>query len=269
MLPAMVVAFILSIIALFINDQLLPKSQFEVRKTVQDILVKKPAAYLEEGKFIKAFKGYVIFTKAINGNELKDVTIYQPQEEGKAIRTIVAERGEIVSDPVKKTIALKLYNGTSDEVNSEHPDQIYKLDFESFVLPSFDVSGSTSDLKKKIKDMTIDELVSKLRQKNPELKQQTEVVTRFETEIHKKIAFSFAPFVFAMIGLPLAIITKRGEAFISFLLAMGIVAVYYILFVCANTISIKGVAPPGVLLWLPNLLMIGASFFLFTKAVRL
>jgi len=269
MVPAMVLAFIISIVSLFINDQVTPEAQFRVRKAVKEILVKQPTAYLEEGKFIKAFKGYVIFTKEIRGNELRGVTIYQPQGDGKAIRTIIAERGEISSDPIEKRLSLKLYNGTSDESNPKNPEEIYKLDFESFELPTFDMGGSTSNMEKKIKDLTIDELVMKLREQNPDLGHTTELMTRFKAEIHKKIAFSFAPLVFALIGLPMAIITKRGEVIISFLLALCVVAVYYVLFVWANTIAVQGVVPPAVALWTPNVLMGLISFLLFKKAVRL
>ena len=65
--------------------------------------------------------------------------------------------------------------------------------------------------------------------------------------------------------LTLAIITVRGEAVISFSLAMAVVTVYYVLFVWASTVGTQGLLPPGIALWMPNILVAVASFFLFKK----
>ena len=266
LLPIIILSIVLSLVSLIMNDQILPKTHFAYRKALKNILVKQPLAYLEAGRFIKDFEGYVIFVREIDGTTLKNITIYQPHDD-KPTRTIIAESGEIVSDPVKKTVSLKLYNGTSDEPNPDDPSVIYKLDFETFILPPFDV-GASNTLSKKTKDMTIDELVHKMQTKGLKDFRRRDLINKLRAEIHKKIAFSFAPFVFTIIGLPLALITHRGEAVISFGLSLAVITVYYIMFAWANTVAIQGIILPSVALWLPNVVLSLCGVVLMYKVVN-
>lgn len=265
MLPVLLVSFLLSLVSLFLNDQVQSRAQFAYRQAVKDLLLKRPMAYLEAGKFIKDFQDYIILTQRIEGNQLYDITIYQPQEKGKATRTIMAERGEIVSSPQDKTLTLKLYNGTSDEPNPSDPSVFYKLNFRTFELPPIHLGKEDpGKLEKKVKDMSLDEILYGLA-RDPEVKENRTLRREFQAEFHKKIAFSFAPLIFALIGLPLAVITRRGEAVISFTLAIGIVAIYYVFFVWGRAISLEGYLPPAVALWLPNLSLGVCGIFLLRR----
>jgi len=266
LLPILIFSIILSLLSLIMNDQILPKTHFAYRKALKNILVKQPLAYLEAGRFIKEFEGYVIFVREIDGNMLKNITIYQPQED-KPTRTIIAERGEIVSDMDKKTVSLKLYNGTSDEPNPDDPKVFYKLDFETFILPPFTFEDGNK-LSKKTKDMTIDELVYEMKTEDSNAFRRSDLMTKLRAEIHKKISFSFAPFVFTLIGLPLALITHRGEAVISFGLSLAVITVYYIMFAWANTIAVQGILIPSVALWLPNVALSICGVILMYKVVK-
>ena len=90
-----------------------------------------------------------------------------------------------------------------------------------------------------------------------------------KVEIQRKISFSLATFSFVLVGLPLAIVTRRGEAVVSFTLSMIVVAIYYILSIWAKTIAVNGILPPLAALWIPNVVVIGAAVFLMTKVIRL
>lgn len=261
-LPAILVSIVLSIISLMMNDQILPKTHFAYRKAVKNIMVKKPLAYIEEGRFIKEFDDYVIFVRKIDGNQLKNITIYIPQE-GQPTRTLVAERGEVITDAVKRTISLRLYNGTTDEPDPDKPGVFNKVDFRMTELPPLHVDDG-GKLGKKTKDMTIDELVNELHEGDA----QGERENKLKAEIHNKVAFSFAPFVFTIIGLPLALITRRGDVLISFLLSMGVITVYYVLFAIAKTIASEGVLSPAIILWIPNIILILLGAFLIRKVVN-
>jgi lipopolysaccharide export system permease protein len=265
-IPVFLISIFLSIISLIMNDQILPKTHFAYRKAVKNILVKQPLAYIEAGRFIKEFNDYVIFVREIDGNELKNITIYIPQE-GQPTRTVLAERGEIITDPVKKTISMRLYNGTTDEPDPDNPGVFNKVDFRMTELPPLHV-GETGRLGKKTKDMTIDELVHEMKIDTGNIADQTHLINKLKAEIHYKIAFSFAPFVFALVGLPLALITRRGDVLISFLLSMIVITTYYVSFAFAKTIAVQGVILPSIALWIPNVLFIAIGIFLIIKVVR-
>lgn len=264
-LPVLLASFLLSLASLFLNDQIQSRAQFAYRQAVKDLLLKRPMAYLEAGRFIKDFQDYIILTQRIEGNRLYEITIYQPQEKGKATRTVIAEWGEIIASKDDKTLTLRLYNGTSDEPNPDDPTAFYKLNFKTFELPPIHLGKEDpKKIEKKVKDMSLDEILYSLH-RNPEVKSNKVLRREFKAEFHKKISFSFAPFVFALIGLPLAMITRRGEAVISFGLSIGIVALYYVFFVWSRAITLEGYLPAFLALWLPNAFTAGCGIYLMKR----
>ncbi|MBI1977490.1 MAG: LptF/LptG family permease [Candidatus Omnitrophica bacterium] len=265
-LPVVGVAFLLSFFSLFLIDQVQPRSEYESRQLVRQLVVKHPAAYLEAGRFIKDFQGYTLWINQIKGERLEGITIFQ-NEEGKPTRTIIAEWGEVAPAPDQKSLALKLYNGTSDEPNPDDASVLYKLNFKTFLLANITVGKQRGGVHKKEKEMTIDELVYRLKY-NEEVKSNPKRKREAEAEIHKKISFSFATVVFVLIGLPVAIMSRRGEVVVSFSVAMAVVGIYYILFVWGRTMAINGYLPPWIALWLPNIVSFGLAAFLMRRMVQ-
>ena len=96
--PTITMGLLLSLLCVPLNDKILPQAEFNARKLIKEIGIKNPLALLEPGIFIKAFKNYIIFIYSIDKNKLRNIRIYQPQE-GRPTRTIVAEEGEIITDP--------------------------------------------------------------------------------------------------------------------------------------------------------------------------
>ncbi|MBI4357698.1 MAG: LptF/LptG family permease [Candidatus Omnitrophica bacterium] len=266
-IPVIGVAFLLSLFSLFLIDQIEPRSEYAYRQLIRSLVVKRPAAYLEAGRFIKDFEGYTFWINSIKGNRLEGVTVFQYQE-AKPTRTILAERGEIISAPDQKSFALRLYNGTSDEPNPENPSVLYKLNFKTFLLSNIATGKKKGGAGKKEKEMTIDELLYQLKY-NEEAKRTAKKRREIESEIHKKISFSFGTLIFVLVGLPTAIISRRGDIVVSFLVAITVVATYYGLFVWGRIMSIDGYLPPWIALWLPNAILLGIAAFLTRKMIRL
>ena len=263
--PVVAVSFLLSLFSLFLNDQVQPKAVYWYRQLIREVVVKRPAAYLEAGRFIKDFKGYILWVNRVKGKRLEGITIYEPQA-GKSTRTIMAEWGEIAPSSDEQSLALKLFNGISDEPNADDPSVFYKLNFKTLLLPNITLGEASGGTGKKPREMAIDELMYRL-QHEQEAKASVKRRRELESEIHQKISFSFATLVFVMIGLPAAIITRRGEAVVSFSLALGIIAVYYTLFVWGTSMAINGYLPPIISLWFPNALLAGFAVFLGRRAV--
>jgi lipopolysaccharide export system permease protein len=265
--PVIGAAFLLSLLSLFLVDQIQPVSEYRSRQLVRKLVVQHPEAYLESGRFIKDFEDYTFWINKIKGKRLEGVTIFQ-HGDGEPTRTMMAEWAQIVSQGNDKTLAFELHNGTSDEPNADDPTVFYKLNFKTFLLKDVALGKASGGINKKAKEMTIDELLYKLEHsKKQGLQDKEERIIK--SEIHKKISFSFATLVFVLIGLPAAVISRRGEAVVSFGIAMGVVAFYYVLFVTGRTIAINGYLPAWLALWLPNVLLVCIAAILCRKMVRL
>ncbi|MDD5730627.1 MAG: LptF/LptG family permease [Candidatus Omnitrophica bacterium] len=253
-IPVFLLSLMLSLLLVIFNDRVIPYAHYASRQTLMEVGIKNPTAALEPGVFINSFNKYILFIHSIDQNKLNNVRIYEPQE-GKPTRIIIAKRGEFV--PEKDFIKLKLIDGTADEPDPNNPSAFYKLNFKNYFM-----SLSLSDLKdkgkieKKPKDMTIQELTGEIRKLSKEGIDPTPLVT----EIHKKLALAFSCFVFTLLGIPLAVITKRREKSINFGIAFLIVGVYYLLLLGSEALSLQNYVDPKIALWLPDIIfgMIGA-----------
>lgn len=253
-LPIVILGALFSFMAFFLNDQISPNASFASRRVVKEIGIRRPTAYLEEGTFIRGFENYVIFIYEIRGNKLKNIRIYQPQE-GKPTRTIVAEAGEINSNPEKNLVELKLYNGTSEEPSPTDPETFYKLNFKTYYM-TLDLTNvfKKEKIQKKTREMTMNELSKEIENS---ISQRIDPAPLF-VEIYKKINMSIASFVLIMIGIPLGIRAHRSEKSIGFGISLILFTVYWGSFLGGVALSLKGTLPPLLGVSLPNI-----TFFIF------
>ncbi len=251
-LPLLVVGIILSLILVVFNDRVIPYAHYASRKTLIEVGMKNPTAALEPGVFINSFEKYILFIYRIDQNKLSNVRIYEPQGEDKPTRTIVAKQGEFIAIPEKKIIKLKLISGTSDEPDPEKPGNFYKLNFKTYFMTlSLAQAQDKEQIRKKPKDMTIQELENEIAQ----LKKEGIDPAPLVTQIQEKISLAFSCLVFILLGSSLAIITRRREKTINFGIAFVIIGIYYLLLMGSEALSLQGYVSPLIAMWLPNIIL--------------
>lgn len=263
-MPVIMLGVIFSFLAFFLNDQVSPNASFASRRVIKEIGIRSPTAALEEGTFIRGFENYVIFIYEITGNKFKNIRIYQPQE-GKPTRTIIAERGEISSDPAKNLMELKLYNGTSEEPSPTDPDSFYKLNFKTYYM-SLDLSKvfKKEKIQKKTREMTINELAAQIEK----FKEQKIDTTSLYVEIYKKINMSIASLVLVLLGIPLGIKAHRSEKSIGFGISLILFAIYWGAFLGGVALALKGTVSPFLGVTLPNMVFFVLGVVLFINTSR-
>ncbi|NQT90490.1 MAG: YjgP/YjgQ family permease, partial [Candidatus Omnitrophica bacterium] len=247
-LPVIIVAFIISLGCVYLNDRILPMSHFASYRLIKEVGIKNPTAYLEPGTFIKSFKGYILFIHSIDDNKLKDIRIYQLQKKGPP-KTIIAKRGEFITYPDKSIIKLKLEDGTADEPNPTNPNIFYKLNFKTYYMTLNLASNLLKGkIEKKPKDMTVRELKDEIAR----LKVSGVKTNPLLTEIHRKLAMAFSSFVFVLVALPVAINTRRREKSVGFGLSLMVLVFYYLLFIGGQALALRNVVPPIIGVWAAN-----------------
>jgi lipopolysaccharide export system permease protein len=262
--PVVLAAAVLSCFIFFLNDRIASQSHFKMRQVSTQIGLRSPAAALEEGVFIKSFGDLVIFIHRIEGNDLHQVRIYQPQPKGPT-RTIVAERGQLIPIPEQNVIKLKLENGTTDEPDANNPGRFYKLKFGTYFLP-LDLSGFKfkAAIEKKRKEMTVHELWSQFRK----LKSEGFIDNYVLTEIHQKIAMALSPLILTLIAIPLGMRTHRSEKSVGYAVALILGTVYWVAIIGVGAISKTGTVPPVIAMHLPNAAFLLVGLALLRKMVR-
>ncbi len=263
--PVLLFSLLLSTVAVFLNDEIAARAHFAQRKTMTEMGAQNPAAYLESGKFIRAFNGCIIFVYKIHGNRLENVRIYQPQGEGKPARTIVASAGRFVTLPDQKLLVLQLIDGSLDEPLPNDPERFYRVNFKTYNLTLAPAgAGEPEKVEKKLRDKNINELLSDIRRMKDQGLRPVEPVT----ELHYKLALSFANLSFVCIGLPLALKIRRREKSVSLGVSLALITVYWIMLAGGKTLALKGVVPPGIALWAGDIVLAVVGITLLKKVTE-
>ncbi len=244
--PLVIMGLIVSLFLVVLNERVIPYAHHEQRRILKNLGAENPTALLEAGMFIHAFENQIIFIHKIDGNKMSNVTIYQPQPDGPT-RTIIARRGEFTPVPGGKQLKLKLMDGTSDEPNLENPENFYKLNFTDYFM-TLDLSKNEKKIEKKPQSMTLKELKIEIEK----LERLFVDTARLRTEYVRKIAWSFSPLIFTLIGFPLSVMTNRREKSANVMIAILCFALYYLLSLGCEALSKKGILPPTLIMWTPN-----------------
>jgi len=263
--PLFALVLVLSLCSFILSDKIASFSHYTYRRVLSQIGIENPAAALEEGTFNKKFKNFIIFVYQIDKNKLKGIRIYQPQE-GKPTRTIIAQKGTLISIPEKNIIKLKLVQGVSDEPDPKDPTRLYKLNFKTYDLPlNVSEMRDMQELGKKPKDMSIKELRDEIERLGEDGIRMTYPLS---AEIHNKIALSLSSLAFLLIGVPLGISTRRSDRALNFGISAILMTFYWILLIGGKALAQRGIAPPLLSLEFSNFAAFATGAFLFWRLLR-
>ena len=131
-------------------------------------------------------------------------------------------------------------------------------------MQSKNLSAKGKKIDKKPKSMSLREL------KEEELRLEKLLVdtSRLRTEYYRKLSWSFSPLIFILLGFPLAVITNKREKTANVVMAIIFAAVYYLLFMVCEALSLDQKVPPEVIMWVPNAIGFLTAVYLNLKINR-
>lgn len=180
MMPMAFVALLLTGVAFYFANDVLPVAMHRYRQTLYDIQRKKPAVSIRPSEYYTEIDGYVIRInkKEKDGRTLGDIIIYDHSEGINRTNVIVADHGYMQSTPDDRYLVFTLYNGytysePSDGENyTARPftrirfdEQILTFDISSFAFNKSDddfFSGNYQMMNVKQLDTTIQKLTKSM-----------------------------------------------------------------------------------------------------------
>ena len=274
-----ILAAIFAGICLWINVDVAPRAQVKMKDALSDIATKNPLAMFSSDKVIDEFPDRKIYVEHNDGPDLRNIVVYEMDEESFPIRVVFARRGVLTTDPEHSQLLLHLFDAQYEERNSEDPSNLMKISLgntakETTFPISLQELYDKAKKKKGLGTMTVTELRDRLKTDQARIvskagkKQQASDLSAAKTEVSKRFSFSLASFAFALIGVPLAITAHRKETTAGFLLSLIVAFVYFIFILIADAVKENPKAHPEMLIWLPNVLFIGLGLWLFYKLSR-
>lgn len=273
----------LSIGLYIFNDRLLPETNHRVKNLLMDISETKPVLQLKENIFINDFPDYNILIRRIDPktSQLGNITIYE-QKRNSQPRTILASRGRLSMMPQASSLKLELLDGEIHQLDPEDNSRYHRISFRkhTIYLPldphaQHQVRTHRSDremtsammrqavnaVQEELKPLHLQLTDSaklpppRLSQLKAEIYNRTSEMRRYQVEIHKKMAIPAACLVFVLLGVPLGVITRRGNMGVSFGLSLGFFVLYYMALIGGEQLADRQILAPALSMWAANVVL--------------
>ena len=284
--PIFLLAAAASCLAAWINLDLAPRARTAYKELFHRVAVERAGSFLEPGRFITDFSGFIVYISDKRGNQLENVLIYELTSERTPKRRLRAERAEILTDTANVEAVLRLYRVTYQDFTQMQLFFSEQVDaFRLSYRPQTSLARRTQ-----VKHMTFLELTKTLRELEAvgtglappagatsealrehqrQMKEiRTELTTPVRVHLHRQVAFSFACLGFTLVGVPLGVRAHRRETSAGIAMALLLVAVYYAFLILAESLQDQPQYGPHLILWIPNFIFQVTGVVLLWRANR-
>jgi len=259
--PVIVLSLIVSILMVPFNEKIAPRSHNQFRRLYYQIVHKNPVLKLEERTFleIRDYRLYVEKIKQKKG-KLSGIIMYEMKKEGFPT-LITAQSGNMITN--KDRAVFRLYDGTIQQKDKDDPNRYRITYFKNYNI-SLDLGQAMPAKAKRIRQMEKSELLKEMER----LKRDNIPTYSLEVEYHERRSLAFAASVFCLIGIPLGIRARQRGKSIGFGLSLLLFLLYYFLLVGGITLGEKGITPPMLSVWIPNLTIGTVGAWMIYRTVK-
>jgi LPS export ABC transporter permease LptF len=262
--PVLVLALVATALCFWINVEVAPRAQRQMKEALLNIITNDPLALFSSDKVIDEFPAHKIYVGEKSGASLRNLLVYQLNEDSEPIRVVAAKRGELRTEVEEQRVLLKLFDARMEQRNDADPDNLSKIQQGTMAEGVLPISLKELYEKNKrrgagLSQLTLSELQRERGGRKP---------SALATEVNKRYSFSLASLAFALIGVPLAVTAHRRETSIGFAFSLGIAFVYFFFIIIADTLRENSAAHPELLVWVPNVLFMALGAVLFYRLQR-
>lgn len=237
-----------------------PWTSVSLKKLALNLLRDQLTLALDKGVFTELVPRMVIYVSdAERGDYAQGIFISDERNPAEA-RIIVAGAYRVINDPGSNQVGIRLINGTI-HTKPHEVDQYHQVSFNSYDLK---LSLNQTAYAQVDERPSREAVLEQLEQSN-----WTDAgALRRLMEHYKDLAFPAASFIFAMLGVPVGIVSKRSGRVGGFAVGVFIVIVYYVLNVLCEFFVTTRVIHPLAGAWLPNVVFLAVAGVLFYRVNR-
>lgn len=266
--PVFVVGFLLSLLCLWLNATVSPRSKGELKLMLYETFKDDPLRLLDPGVVQSRLKGQRIYIEARNPDQsFQGFHAYELGDDDQSpwptAYVYAHQVASIAPDKEVEKLELRLekvWIETRDKKGNLQHAPAGKI--QPWVLPL--EAGRSRSLKANRLD---NEQIGKLLA-DPPAELSSEKLAEFDAERTRRISFSFAPMAFALVGIPLGLSTRRKETSSGSGMSLAVAVGYFLFFIIADESQGSNLLLTKTLMWLPNLICLALGIFLFRRATK-
>ena len=257
--PVIVCGIVAALITLAAGVVGIPWGNSAFKNLSFEVLKQNVSATISEKVFWDEIPGIILYTDHYDDKRqaLKGVIIHDGRDPQRPL-TIFAEGGTVGTAADKSSVNLVLNKGS---IHASGKDNEYRLvNFGEYIMT---ISSPTKEnIKLNQLDMSVAELNRHIN--DPATPQQKRL--GMGAELHSRFALPFASLVFAVLAVPLGMQNRRSGKSAGFTTSIAILLAYYLLLSLMRTLAERGILPPMLALWLPNLIFLSLGLFFLRMA---
>ena len=277
--PIYVLGVLAAAAAFYANFEAMPRARVAYEREFAAALRTNPLSFIVPNTFIRQFRGYVVYVGARAGNVLHDVWLWKLDDQGRVTSFERSETGRINYDEKDNTLLLTMTPAQIETRDREDPENFTRSPIVNLFglgrLDSISLDRLFGRGAVHVKQdwLTYGELIAergRLAQAPAEGTPKDAARRRMKLElvIQNKFNFALAAFSFALIGVPLGIKVSRRETSANLGVAVLLFLGYYFATVVVGWLDPYPEYRPDLLLWVPNLALIGIGGWMFRRIER-
>jgi LPS export ABC transporter permease LptF/LPS export ABC transporter permease LptG len=224
-----------------------PQALREYRALESDLLTSQISFAVQPRVFDERFQKFVLYVNDVSASGTHWHGVFLAEAGGESgSQLTLAENAIVIAEPNAGKLELHLRGGTTHEFSREDPDHYSVTAFGQSDWP-VEVTGLASNEPRVVS--------------NPERSLRDLLSTHdagwreARVELHHRFAFPIACLVFALVAVPLGSQPRRGGRAAGSLIAVVLIATYYLLTVIGTGLARQAVLPPWLGVWGANILL--------------
>src|SRR3954470_3710004 len=125
--PLVVISLLCTGASIWLNVQVAPAAQEEMRSTVFNLATRNPMALFGSDQVIDQFPGRKIYVGKKEGNQLENITVFELNESAMPMRVTHAKRGTLEADLPNQRILMHLYNARYQQRDEGDPYDLRRM----------------------------------------------------------------------------------------------------------------------------------------------
>jgi len=254
LLPVGVLALTGAVLTLAMTIWLGPLALRTFRSLQADLITSQVSFALQPRVFDERFPSKVLYVNDVSasGTQWHGVFLAQTGSESGSQLTL-AENAIVIAEPKQGKLELHLQGGTTHEFSRDDADHYSVTAFGQSDWP-IEFTGLAAAPPRQLNNP--ERSMRELWKDNGPGWREARV------ELHRRLAFPMACFAFALVGVPLGAQPRRGGRAAGALLAVILIAAYYLLSVMGAR---QGTLPPAAGVWIANAILFALGLTLMPR----
>lgn len=248
------------------NLYLAPRSAYALDQLQNSLKSSQASFEIQPRVFYEDFSNFVLYVEDVQtkgGHALWKNVLLADMREPQAPKLTLAKEA-IVLEEGANSLRLHLIDGEQHESSRRDPQQYQISTFDQTDIPITLPQTEPKPVRDllPVAQLSTAELYGRARDTEPYKARW------YGIEFHRRIASTMACIVFALVGIPLGMSSKRGGKSNGFVLTIILVFLYYVISLLGLTFSRQGSLPPAAGVWAANVVFAMGGVWLLYRVNR-